>query len=236
MAKFEIKNKKAFKTGLLVTAFWLLIISIMLFFYLREPQRNLLYVDTTVYAKVVVPTKDIKPGEELNENNIEEIYADEKYLGSKTGLISYSDAIGKKAGISILSGEFIYNKDVIDIKKEYEGMIPFPIEVDSFSTIANMLKIGDCIDINITTGEMGKTYCIYDEDGNIICNNYRTVVGNKYIQDLRSGDGISIKNSSAVPKYAIVYFNEEELNTYLEAYGSGTLFMGIHPKAGDKIG
>lgn len=236
MARFEIKNKKAFKTGLSVTAFWLMIIAIMLFIYLKNPERNLLYADNAVYIPVVVPVKDIEVNEEFNESNVKEVYIDEKYVAGKSQLMDYCEIIGKKAGISILSGEFIYNKDVIDIKKEYEQMIPFPIEVDEFSTIANILEIGDCIDINITNGDMGKTYSIYDEEGNIICGNYRTVVEKKRIEDLRSGNGVSIRENRAVPKYAIVYLSEKELNSYLAAYGSGTLFMGIYPKAGDIIG
>ncbi len=229
--KFEIKNKKALKVGLITSAAWLGVIGGMLAVYLNNPEREWLYIDPNNYTTITVAAEEIKKGEIISELNIIQKTVNSNYVGNAT--VDYSKALGKKALTDLVIGESIYSKDLLDINTEYEGMIPFPVEIGVFSTIANMVEIGDYVDINVTNGKIDELdeRLLYNPEGEIIySNNFFRVSPKKRIDDLRTSDGESITEikEEILPKYAIIYFTEDELNEYLEARNVGTMFFGLY--------
>lgn len=230
--KFEIKNKKALKVGLITSAAWLGVVGGMLAVYLNNPNRKWLYIEPNDYTTITVAAENIKKGEVISELNIIQKTVNSEYVGN-AATVDFNAALGKKALTDFVVGESIYSKDLLDINTEYDKMIPFPVEVGVFSTIANMVEIGDYVDINVTNGKIDELTerLLYNPEGEIIySNSFFRVSPKKRIEDLRTSEGKSITEvkEEVLPKYAIIYFTETELNEYLEARNIGTMFLGLY--------
>jgi len=225
--KLSVTAKKNLKVGLLTSAGWLCVIGGMLFTYLQEPSRNLLYIDNTTYQQVLIPTKDLQIGDVLDNTNCRIFKIDTKYILSPENLATVEN-LGEKALIPLVYGEPIYCKDLLNTNNTYAGMIPYPVEIDVFSTIANMVKIGDYVDINAVNADGARM--LYNQEGDIVYpSEYYTVIARKRIEDLRTSDGSSIKDKTGVlPSYAIMYFTQNELNKYLDCLNEKFVFLGLY--------
>lgn len=220
-----MKNKKTTKAVLITSGVFLIIIGIMIYLYLKDPERNYLYYEGGNFVDMVIAKKDIQPGEVIDDSHLRVIKIRENELVNKKAFASNVDnLIGKKALYPIKNGQILPLEYFLPKEKWYENGYDFAIEVDVPTTVANSICIGDYIDINVAYGmDDMETLTIGD-----LYVNFDVVISKVLVEDIKDANGVSIKNSQEgdqfVPQYLKVCLSYEQIDNYLGAKKEGTIF------------
>lgn len=226
-----MKDKSNRKAILNTSAVFLLIIGIMLYFYIKDPNRNYLYYEVRQYSDVIVATRDILPGEIMEEEDIKLIEVEVTELLNNDALYSSNieDLLGKKALFPMKMGQLLSKDYFLEKTKWYEGKHEYALEVDIPQTVANSIRIGDYIDINVSYDKSLSLEDLYNKD---IYHNFDIVIPKVMVENMKTSDSISYASylrdgasETFVPGYIIVNLEYSQIDDYLGAKKIGEIFL-----------
>lgn len=226
-----MKDKNIRKAVLNTSAIFLLIIGVMIYFYLKDPNRNYLYYQFEEEIPVVVAKVDIIQGDVITEDNVEvlKVKNGELLTNKETFVSTLDDLLGKKALYPFKSGQVLPSYYLLGKEDWYEGKHEYAIEVDIPSTVANSIKIGDYVDINISYSQGIGVHELYRTK---VYDNFDIVISKVMIEDIKNGEGISYTtytkdnpSSAFIPKYMKVSLDYNQIDNYLGAKEKGTVFL-----------
>lgn len=225
-----MSDRKTIKIVLLINGIYLIIIGLMIYFYLKDPNKNYLYLDFKTYDKVVIAKKDLKIGDIIKEEDLDYIEIESSKIIKKDIFENKEDVIGKKVLYPINKMQYIYRNYLLSKKDWYENGTLFPIEVDMIETLNNVVKIGDYVDINVALNNSSGVHGKY--------LNYSRVITKVIVEDIRDSKFNSIKNQKKketqinntgfIPKYIYVKLNDKQIDYYLDAKKQGKIFIEIY--------
>ena len=226
-----MKDKNVRKAILNTSAIFLLVIGVMLYFYIKDPDRNYLYYQTKQYENVVVATKGILPGEEINDDNIKvvEVEVTELLINDLLFCKSVDELIGKKALYPIKVGQLLQNDYLLEKEKWLEGKHEYAIEVNIPGTVANSIKIGDFIDVNISYDKTLSLEDLYDSN---VFYNFDIVIPKVQVENMKNSEGLSYEDflkenneENFVPTYVILNLEYMQIDDYIGAEKIGKIFL-----------
>lgn len=216
-------KKRYLKPVLITSGVFIIIIGVMLYFYIKDPARNYLYVDSSEKIDIVLAKNNIGIGEVITNDNIyTKIVDKDSVLNFENIYFNTEDIVGKKALYPINQNQFLYKNYLLSKEDWYDGKVRYAVPVTIPNTVANSVRIGDYVDVLVSYTEK-----IQNLDNPI---NYDIVISKVLIEELKDSNGraIASKDEGIVPAFAIMSFDYNELDSYLDADKKGHIFLTIY--------
>jgi len=224
-----MKDRQVRKAILNTAAIFLLIIGVMLYFYLKDPNKNYLYYQPNKEVDVVIARTDLSPGTLVKESDISVVTViNTKITDNKLYLSNIEGFIGKKVLYPLKSGQVLIEDYFLGEDKWYEGKHEFAIEIDIDNTVAGSIEIGDYVDINVKyLGEDAEDILDVKEFDNL-----DIIISKIQVDDMKDADGVSHKEflskhqeGEFKAKYALFTMTYKEIDMFLDAKDKGEIFL-----------
>lgn len=215
------KKESNLKPILITSGVFIIIIGIMLYFYIKDPSRNYLYIDTSEKIDIILARRDIGIGETLTNEDVYILTVDkENILNFDAVHFDMEDIVDKKVLYPINQNQFIYKNYLLSKENWYEDKVRYALPITIPGTVANSVRAGDYVDVLVAYSE--------EDINEEFPKNYDIVISKALIEELKDSNGLRVQEDSLIPSFALISFSYNELDNYLDAQNKGNIFLTIY--------